>query len=221
MGRRSTVPRAPRTPPEQTRRVQAGALRVSIAADHCVGCLACADVCRPDALALLPDVWAVGVDIGRCTGCRRCEKACPFGVLQVTGATRNRHQVVVDNLRDALASDCPAGWRVSTTGPAFWTALGRPTVVPDLAVVHDDRAAEGAAAGAAVPGPPHDGTAVALVVEVVAPSTRDLGPGRRRDLYWQRDVPTYWTVDQRTGRVTVQWALRPAWFDRWAAFSFA
>lgn len=213
MGRRSTAARATRTPPEQTQRMQVGALRVSIATDHCVGCLACADVCQPDALQLLPDAWAVGVDLGRCTGCRRCENACPFGGIQVTGRARNRHQIVVDNLRNALAASCPAGWRVNTNGPAFWTALGQPTVVPDLAVVRDD--------GAAVPWPPHDRATVALVVEVVAPSTRDLDLGRKRDLYWQRDVSTYWTVDQRTGRVTVQWALRPAWFDRWAAFSFA
>jgi len=210
---RSTTATDQAEAPEQTRRMRVGALQVTIAADHCVGCLACADVCQPDALQLLPDAWAVGVDLNRCTGCRRCETACPFGVIRVSGGTRNRHQVVVDNLRNALASSCPAGWRVSTNGPAFWTAIGQPTVVPDLAVVRDETAV--------TPWPSHDRTAVSLVVEVVAPSTREMDLGRKRDLYWQRDASTYWTVDQRTGRVTVQWALQPAWFDRWAAFTFA
>jgi ferredoxin len=189
-----------------------GSLKVTIAADHCVGCLACADVCQPDALHLLPNAWAVAYDASRCIGCRRCEAACPFGAIHVSGGTRTRHQVVVDNLRTALASTCPAGWRVSTTGPAFWTALGQPTVVPDLAVVRDESAAEAWS--------PDDHTIVTLVVEVVAPSTRDMDLGHKRDLYWQRDVATYWTIDQRTGQVTVQWSLRPNWFDRWAAFSF-
>ena len=199
--------------PQPTEQMQVGSLEVTIAADHCVGCLACADVCQPDALHLLPNAWAVSYDASRCIGCRRCEAACPFGAIHVSGRTRTRHQVVVDNLRTALISTCPAGWRVSTTGPAFWTALGQPTVVPDLAVVRDE-----SAAAAWLPG---DHTMVALVVEVVAPSTRDMDLGRKRDLYWQRDVATYWTIDQRTGQVTVQWSLRPTWFDRWAAFSFA
>lgn len=198
---------------QHPQRADVGALEVSIAADHCVGCLACADVCQPGALRRLPGAWAVEADVTRCTGCRRCVPACPFGVIGVTGGTRNRHQVVVDSLRSALGSSCPAGWRVSTGGPAFWTAMGQPTVVPDLAVVRDD--------SAGAPWPTVDRTTVALVVEVVSPTTRDLDLGRKRDLYWQRDVSTYWTVDQRTGRVTVHWSLRAAWFDRWAAFSFA
>jgi ferredoxin len=202
----------PRVSPQRTGQVRPGRLDVAVAADHCVGCLACADVCQPDALRLLPGAWAVDVDVARCTGCRRCETACPFGVITVSGATRTRHQVVVDSLASALQSTCPAGWRISTTGPAFWTALGQPTVVPDLAVVGDDTAA----------GPwPRQERTVALVVEVVAPSTREMDLGRKRDLYWQREVASYWTVDQRTGQVTVQWSLRPAWFDRWAAFTFA
>jgi len=196
----------------QAQPAEPGGPTVSIAADHCVGCLACADVCQPDALRQVPDAWAVTADVSRCTGCRRCVSACPFGVITVTGGTRNRHQIVVDNLQAALLSTCPTSWRVSTTGPSFWTALGQPTVVPDLAVVHDT--------GAEAAWPGQDRGRVALVIEVVAPSTREMDLGRKRDLYWQRDVAAYWTVDQRTGKVTVQWSLNPAWFDRWAAFTF-
>lgn len=197
---------------QTTQRVNVGAVEVSVAVDHCVGCLACADICQSKALRLLPDVWAVTADTSRCTGCRRCMSACPFGAINVSGGTRTRHQVVMDNLCTALGSTCPAQWRVSAPGPAFWTALSQPTVVPDLAIVQ--------AGGLAGPWQAPDHLTVPLVVEVVAPSTRDEDLGRKRELYWQRDVGTYWTVDQRTGRVTVQWSLRPAWFDRWAAFSF-
>jgi ferredoxin len=191
----------------QARRVEFGPPEVRVAVDHCVGCLACVDVCQPDALRLMPGAWAVAVDSSRCNGCRRCVTACPFGVITVSGAPRTRHQLVLDNLRSVLTSQCPAGWRVYTAGTSIGATLGQSLLMPDLAVVRDELSAE--------PWPPHQPATVALVVEVVSPSTRGADLGRKRDVYREQGVPTYWTVDQRDAKVTVHWSTHPAWFDHW------
>ena len=185
---------------------------VRIGADRCVGCLACADVCKAGALHLIPGVWAVEADVARCTACRRCEAACPFHAVAVTGTPRNKHHLVLDTLQGALASTCPPDWTVSTRPPGFRSPTEPDGVVPDLAVVRTARR------GPAWLGE-GDG-AVSLVVEVTSPTSRDADAGPRRDTYWQCGVPAYWTVDQRTGAVEVQWSTGPAWFDRWAGFAF-
>ena len=188
-------------------------VRVDVGSDRCVGCLECARVCRPAALRLIPGAWAVEADPRLCTACRRCEPACPFGAISVTGEPRTRHQQVLDGVRAALASTCPRGWHVTATPPDFRTGPD-PTgpAVPDLAVLR-----------AELPGVEwlgRDDPAVPLVVEVVSPTTRVRDLGAKRDLYWQWGVTTYWTVDQRTGQVAVQWARSRSWFDRWAGYAF-
>ena len=187
-------------------------ITVQIGSDRCVGCLECASVCRPEALRLIPGAWAVEADVERCTACRRCVPACPFGAIEVTGEPRNRHRIVLDSVRSALASTCPGGWTVTTSPPAFRSAVQAEPAVPDLAVVRVPRPG--------VEWLSRDDALVPLAVEVVSSSSRaaDLGP--KRDLYWQCGVPTYWTVEQRTGQVTVQWSRTTAWFDRWAAFAY-
>lgn len=203
-----TAPRAPAAPAAPA----GDRVRVSVETDRCVGCLACATVCKPDALRLLPGTWAVEADPERCTACRRCESACPFGAIEVTGEPRNRRRIVVDALRSALASSCPTGWQVPGTPPAFRLSPGHEPVVPDAAVVRlPQRGAEWVGT---------DEPRVPLVVDVVAGTAKAADLAARRELYWQCGVATYWTVDQRSGEVTVQWSVRPGWFDPWARFAF-
>lgn len=189
-----------------------GRVDVDIAVDRCVGCLECATVCRPDALRLIPGAWAVEVDLYRCTACRRCVPVCPLSAIDVRGEPRNRHQQVLDSLLAALTSTCPRDWAVTASPPGLRSVVDARPAVPDLAVVR-------------APGPGVEwlGTgepAVPLVIEVVSPTTREADLGPKRDLYWQCGITTYWTVDQRTGRVAVQWARARSWFDRWAGFAF-
>jgi ferredoxin len=68
------------------RRRSRGPIQVKVIVDRCVGCLACADACRPGALRLMPGTWAVGADAGRCNGCRLCVRACPFGLIAILPA---------------------------------------------------------------------------------------------------------------------------------------
>jgi ferredoxin len=187
-------------------------ISVNIEVDRCVGCLECAEVCRPDALHLIPGAWAVEVDLDRCTACRRCVSACPFGAIGVSGEPRNRHQLVVDALGAALASTCPSGWVVTTTPPTFRAAVESELAAPDLAVVRSTRL------GLEWLG--REEVLVPLVVEVVSASTRQVALGPKRHLYWQCGVTSYWTVDQQTGQVAVQWSRLSGWFDRWAGFAF-
>ena len=79
-----------------------------------------------------------------------------------------------------------------TAGTSIGPTLGQSLLMPDLAVVRDERSAE--------PWPPHQPAIVALVVEVVSPSTRGADLGRKRDVYREQGVPTYWTVDQRDAK---------------------
>lgn len=187
-------------------------IAVGIAVDRCVGCLECATVCRPDALRMIPGAWAVEVDLERCTACRRCVPACPFGAIDVTGEPRNRHRQVLDRVLAALTSTCPGNWSVTTTPPGFRSVVHREPVVPDLAVVRRPQPG--------VEWLARDEPLVPLVVEVVSSGSREADLGARRDLYWQCGVTTYWTVDQRSGLVAVQWARSRSWFDRWAGFAF-
>jgi ferredoxin len=187
-------------------------INITVAVDRCTGCQQCIAACSAGAVELMPDAWAVQLHVPRCTGCRRCVPACPFHAITVNGPARNRHRVVLDGVHQALARSCPPGWRAAAAEPVFRPDPGGTAVVPDVALVR--------VAQRGVEWLPPDGPPIGLVVEVVSPSSRarDLGP--KRELYWSCGVPAYWTVDQRTGRVAVQWSRRPAWFDPLAAAVF-
>jgi|Deesub1362A_J573_1020465.scaffolds.fasta_scaffold00045_75 Na+-translocating ferredoxin:NAD+ oxidoreductase RNF subunit RnfB len=51
----------------------------------CLGYGTCAKVCPFDAITMSEDHLPV-VDVGKCTGCRKCEKACPKKVIEVLPA---------------------------------------------------------------------------------------------------------------------------------------
>lgn len=186
--------------------------RVSVDPARCVGCLACATVCRSDVLRRRPDVWVVTADAERCTGCRRCVNACPLDAITVNGPTRNRRQLVVDALRSSLASTCPRGWTVVSGTPRFQAGPGAEVLIPDLAVLRTP------GPGTEWLGP--DDVRVPLVVDVLSSAARPETINARHQVYWRAGVPTCWTVDQRTGYVTVQWSARPDWYDRWAGYAF-
>ena len=185
---------------------------VSIAVDRCAGCQACLSACTGGAISLLPGVAAIEVDDARCTGCRRCERACPSRVIRVSGPIRTRHRVVLDGLHDALRGSCPPGWRAVAAEPMLRAVAGADPLAPDLTVL---RVPQRGLEWLPLEGPP-----IALVAEVVSTSSRDRDLGSRRDLYWRCGIPAYWTVDQRSGRVTVQWQQGPAWFDPFAGAVF-
>jgi ferredoxin len=189
-----------------------GPINVSVAVDRCTGCQQCIAACTGGAVELMPDAWAVELHTARCTGCRKCVPACPFRAITVTGPVRNRHRVVLDGVHEALTRSCPPGWRAATAEPVLRPGPDAPPVSPDVAVVRvPQRGVEWL---------PITGSPIGLVVEVVSPSSRARDLGSKRDLYWRCGVPAYWTVDQVTGRVAVQWSHRPAWFDPFATAVF-
>jgi NAD-dependent dihydropyrimidine dehydrogenase PreA subunit len=189
-----------------------GPIRVSVAVDRCTGCQQCVAACAGGAVELMPDAWAVQMHVERCTGCRKCICACPFRAITVSGPMRNRHRVVLDCVHEALARSCPPGWRAAAAEPVLHAEPAVAAVAPDVTLL---RVPQRGVEWLPIPGPP-----IGLVVEVMSPSSRarDLGP--KRELYWRSGVPTYWTVDQLTGRVAVQWSRRPAWFDPFASVVF-
>lgn len=52
-------------------------------ADACTGCGICADVCRPAALEMTPDMALPRELPGRCVGCMVCVEECPFDAVVV------------------------------------------------------------------------------------------------------------------------------------------
>jgi ferredoxin len=51
-------------------------------AKGCVACGCCVKVCPRGAMSVYKGMYAL-VDAQRCTGCRRCEAACPAQVITV------------------------------------------------------------------------------------------------------------------------------------------
>ena len=199
-------------PPGRAKDTAGERIGVTVAVDRCTGCQQCIAACTGGAVELMPDAWAIQIRAERCTGCRKCVPACPFRAITVTGPVRNRHRVVLDGVHEALTRSCPPGWRVASAEPVVRPEPQAAPVAPDVALL---RIPHRGVEWLPVQEPP-----IGLVVEVVSPSSRARDLGSKRDLYWRCGVPVYWTVDQVTGRVAVQWSHRPAWFDAFATDVF-
>ncbi len=83
-----------------------------------VTCYQCADapcmnVCPEDALirnaALTKDKDVVHLDLEKCTGCRKCIKACPFGVIRWDDNFKKIVKCELCNGAPACVDICPSG----------------------------------------------------------------------------------------------------------------
>ena len=65
-----------------------------IKSESCVGCTACANVCRQDAIKMKQDqggFYYPEVDFSKCIGCKMCVKACPAKSERLVQIRRNNN----------------------------------------------------------------------------------------------------------------------------------
>jgi len=110
------------------------------------------------------------------------------GVLLVSAAPSEEHQIALGNLYLLLAPAAPADLRVFLA-PFDVRLDPRRLLQPDIVVVPKDRAA--------VDRRP------LLVVEVLSPSTRAVDSTLKRHVFEQGGVPAYWQVDPLDPSLTV------------------
>lgn len=113
------------------------------------------------------------------------------GAFVMTPSPGFQHQIMVTALAAQLRDACAGTELVALVGP-FDVVLGGNVVVPDILVA--ERAAFTARD---LPSPP------LLVVEVRSRSTQWLDEGRKRSLYEEAGVPSYWLVDPIEPAITV------------------
>ena len=68
----------------------------------------CADACPSDAIVIRPPTNARVVDAERCTGCRLCQKACPWGMLSFDGDTGKATKCFLCDGSPKCVEACPA-----------------------------------------------------------------------------------------------------------------
>src|SRR5215472_1277708 len=104
------------------------------------------------------------------------------GVLIVSPAPSNRHQLVVSRLQMILGAACPPEFLV-LTGPGVNINRFQHRV-PDVAVIRTASFEEMFQVS-----PPE------VAVEVASPRTRVYDLGRKRDVYERFGIPFYWIVE--------------------------
>ena len=110
------------------------------------------------------------------------------GVLLVSAAPSEQHQIALGNLHVEMRARCPEHLRVLLA--PFDVRFGpRRQLQPDLVVLPKDRAAPD--------------RRPLLVVEVLSPSTRASDSTLKRLVFEQGGVPSYWMVDPLTPTLTV------------------
>jgi Uma2 family endonuclease len=110
------------------------------------------------------------------------------GVLLVSAAPSEEHQIAVINLGILLTSAAPAELRV-LTAPFDVRLTARRQLQPDVVVLPKDRTFA-------------DRTPV-LVVEVLSPSTRATDSTLKRHVFEQGGIASYWQVDPLDPTLTV------------------
>ncbi len=105
------------------------------------------------------------------------------GVLLVSPAPSNRHQIVVGELYLLLRTACPADARVMLA-PTDYQPTERRSLQPDLLVARRADVGDGPIR---VP--------LLLAVEVLSPSTRSVDLLLKRGVYAESGVAWYWVVD--------------------------
>ncbi len=113
------------------------------------------------------------------------------GAFVMTPAPGVAHQRALANLLAALRTACGDASLLVLCAPLD-VVLGDNVVQPDVVV-----APEGAFTERDLP------TAPVLVVEIRSPSTAWLDDGRKRELYEEAGVQSYWLVDPITPTITV------------------
>lgn len=105
------------------------------------------------------------------------------GVLLVSSAPSNQHQIVVGELHVLLRAACPAEARVMLA-PTDYQPTRRRSLQPDLLVA---RRADVGTEPISAP--------LLLAVEVLSPSTRSVDLLLKRGVYAESGVAAYWVVD--------------------------
>lgn len=105
------------------------------------------------------------------------------GVLLVSSAPSNQHQIVLGELYVLLRAACPAQARVMLA-PTDYQPTRRRSLQPDLLVA---RRADVGSEPISAP--------LLLAVEVLSPSTRSVDLLLRRGVYAESGVAAYWVVD--------------------------
>lgn len=113
------------------------------------------------------------------------------GALVMTPAPGFRHQRMSGALFKHLSSQTSGTGLLVLYAP-FDVVLGHNVVEPDIIVAHESAFGEHELA-----------TAPVLAVEIRSPSTRWLDEGRKREIYEQFGVASYWLVDPVEPAVTV------------------
>jgi Uma2 family endonuclease len=113
------------------------------------------------------------------------------GTLLVSAAPSKLHQRAVGNLYVLLREACPPELEVFLPRTDYQPTRTR-SLQPDLLVVSRDDPGDGAVT-----------TPLALVVEVLSPSSRSIDRLLKRELYEQAGVAQYWLVDPDEPSVTV------------------
>jgi len=106
------------------------------------------------------------------------------GSLHVTPPADFRHHEVADEIRAALRSACPPGWRVIRE---IGLRVPGGNTIPDLLVLRPSAPDNGNWA---------DPVDVALVVEVESPNSRRLDRFVKPNLYAEAGIESYWRIER-------------------------
>ena len=117
------------------------------------------------------------------------------GVLLVSPAPSNRHQIVVGELHLLLRSACPPDVRVMLA-PTDYQPTDRRSLQPDLLVARRADVGEEAISAPLL-----------LAVEVLSPSTRSVDLLLKRGVYAESGVAAYWLVDPAVPSVRALWLV--------------